>query len=185
MGITLPSRRWPLFLSIPTFGFFSFIVVFSFSLAFLNIVFPGLGNSLPTEAGDLSMSQGNFFLALSAGLSAAQVGMLSWGFLVVRSWRWLQMQHWSMAALFGGLIGLIEIICISCLMWVIFIFFLFFLIPYSINDIIHILLILPLTSIAFGIFTLIILAVTTKGLVFLGGIAVGMGFALLARRVFG
>lgn len=72
-------------------------------------------------------------------------------------------------------------------MWVISTFFLCFLIPISINDIIGVPIMLPsmlniLPSIT--IFTLIVLAFTTKGLVFFGGIAGGMGIALIARRIF-
>jgi hypothetical protein len=184
MGVTLPSRRWPLFMSIPIFGLFSLIVVFFFSLAYLNIAFPDPGNGLPTEPGDLSGAQVAFLFPLSAGLSAALAGMLSWGLLMVLRWRWLQTQHWSVTALFGGLIGLIEIISTFCMMWVIYTFFLLLLTQPPIDQAIRLLVILPLGSIGLAVFTLGILAYTTKGLVFLGGIIVGMGFALLARRIF-
>jgi hypothetical protein len=184
MGVTLPSRRCPLFLSIPTFGLFSFIVVFSFSLAYLKITFPDTGNSLPMEAGDLSASQGYFFLSLSAGLSAAIAGILAWRFLMVPRWQWLQMQHWSIAALLGSLIGLIEIISTSYLMWIIYIFFLLLFTQPPIDQAIRLLVILPFGSIGLAVLTLAILAFTTKGLVFFAGTIVGIGFALLARRIF-
>ena len=183
MSVTLPSRRWPLFLSIPIFGLVSFIVVFFFSIAYLTIVFPDTGNNLPMETGELSGWQVSLFLSLSASLSATLVGMLSWGLLIVRPWRWLQTQHWRMTALFGGLIGLIEIIVTSCLMWVVYVSFLFFLTQHSGESVNVIILLVP-GSIGLGIITLAILASTSKGLVFLGGAAAGIGCALLARRIF-
>jgi hypothetical protein len=77
---------------------------------------------------------------------AAFAGMLAWRFLMVPRWRWLQMQHWSLTALFGSLISLIEIISTSCLMWIIYVFFLLLLTYPPIEDAIHVLLILPLGS---------------------------------------
>lgn len=186
MGVTLPSRRWPLFLSIPAFGLFSLIVVFLFSLTYLHVAFPdpGISLHLPTEPGTLSGAQVAFLVALSAGLSAAITGMLAWGLLMVPRWRWLQEQHWSITALFGGLISMIEIISTSCMMWVVYVFFLLLLTQPPIDQAIRLLVILPFGSISLGVFTLVILAYTTKGLIFFGGIVVGMGFAVLARRVF-
>lgn len=184
MDVTLPSRRWPLSLSIPIFGLFSFIVVFFFSLAFLNIAFPDPGSSLPVGPGELSGAQVAFLFSLSAGLSSAIAGMLAWRFLIVSRWQWLQVQHWSIMALFGSLIGLIEIVATSYLMWIIYVFFLLLLTQPPIDQAISLLVILPFGSIGLAVFALVILAYTTKGLVFFGGTIVGMGFALIARRVF-
>ena len=136
------------------------------------------------EPGELSGPQVVSLLSLSASVSAALVGMLCWGLLMVRPWRWLQTQHWSMTALLGSLISLIEIISTSSLMWVVYIFFILAITRPPSDPASSVFVLLPLGSLGLGIVTLAVVAVTSKGLVFFGGIAAGMGFALLARRIF-
>jgi hypothetical protein len=192
MSVTTPTRRRPLLLSIPAFGLFSFTVVFFFTLVYLNVAFPDTSNNLPAETGELSGWLVASLISLSAGMSAALSGMLSWGFLIVRPWQWLQTRHWGVTALFGVLIGLIEIIFTSFQTWLtsFFLLLLFLFLfsgpppGFSIGHSLLLLLLAPLGCIWLAFITLVILAVTTKGLVFLGGVAAGAMFALLARRVF-
>ena len=43
---------------------------------------------------------------------------------------------------------------------------------------------IPFGVLGLGIFTVVIVSITSKGIVFLGGIAAGVFFALFARHVF-
>ncbi len=184
MNTSTTSQKWPISSSIPVFGLFSFIVVYLFSLAFLNSVSPEIRNNLPLQTGELNGQQIVSLLSINAGIAAALAGMHFWGLLIVLPWKWLQAQHWSMTALFGGLVGLIEIVCTSALMWIGFTIILIAITQPPIATAIQVLALLPISSVGLGIFTLAIVAVASKGTVFLVGIAAGTVFALLARRLF-
>jgi hypothetical protein len=182
MRISPISRR---FTSIPIFGLFSLFVVSFFSLAFLIFSHPEAWKDLPSrEVGELSGLQVILVLSLSAGVAAAGSGMLLWRLLILLPWQWLQTRSWGFTALFGGFVGLIEIICTSWLMWIIYILFLLLIVPASHDITSQLLPLLPLGTLGLGIFTLVIVSVGSKGVVFLVGIGASMSFALIARRIF-
>jgi hypothetical protein len=183
MNVTPTSRRWPLFLSIPIFGLFSFCVALFFSLAYLYFLSPESWKNLPPrESGGLSGPQFVSCLSLSAGLSAALWGMFFWKLLILRSWRSLGDQPSHRTILFGGLVGFLELICTPALMWLFYMLFLIGLTRPSLAP--HDLaLVFPGIG-ALGVITLIFVTHTSRGLVFLIGIGASIFFALLARRIF-
>lgn len=178
----MPPMKRP-FMSIPLFGLFSFLVVFIFSLAFLSFLQPEAWKDPPLrQAGELSGQQVVFFLSLSASIAAALSGMLVWTLLIVLPWQWLTVKSSRITALFGSLIGLIEIISTACLMWMVYDFFLLATLPPP--DISTLLTVFnPLAIIVLGIFTLAIVIIESKGIIFLVAIVASMLFTLLARRI--